>query len=264
MEIVMSIRKFFACARVAALAFLLWGPGAVAVSAQEPEASVPEEIPAEAPTESAASIGGVEDVQAPATDPATPSMDELLNRVEAHYDGPGFTARFTQASTIQAMDITDIAEGKVFVKRPGMMKWEYETPEPQIIVTDGDLLWVYRPEENQVMTGAAPAYFGGGKGASFLSDFRVIRDQFEVSMADEAEPDHYRLRLIPKEDRLDITEVFLSIGKEEPVIDRIVTYNSYGDKTAIALGHYQFNQKIDDSVFRFQIPEGADIVQLAE
>jgi outer membrane lipoprotein carrier protein len=162
------------------------------------------------------------------------------------------------------MDITDTAEGKVFVKRPGMMKWEYENPEPQIIVTDGDLLWVYRPADNQVMTGSAPSYFGGGKGASFLSDFRVIRDQFEVSLAEEAEPGHYRLKLIPKEDRLDITELFLSVGKDDPVIDRIVSYNSYGDKTAIALGHYQFNQKIDESVFRFQIPEGADIVQLAE
>lgn len=257
----MILRKIYMGARVAALAFFLFGGLAAPAAAQESGDSPATETAAEAETvetqkgETSHSTDGETDA---------PSVDELLNRIEERYDGAGFTARFNQASTIQAMDITDTAEGKVFVKRPGMMKWEYEIPEPQIIVTDGDLLWVYRPADNQVMTGSAPAYFGGGKGASFLSDFRVIRDQFDVSLADEAEPGHYRLKLIPKEDRLDITELFLSVGKDDPVIDRIVSYNSYGDKTAIALGHYQFNQKIDDSVFRFQIPEGADIVQLAE
>jgi outer membrane lipoprotein carrier protein len=258
----MSLRNLFAGARVAALAFFLLGAMSTPLPAQAPGDSPAGDAPAE---EMAAPEANAPDEAASGeAETASPSVEELLNRIEERYDGPGFTARFTQASTIQAMDITDVAEGKVFVKRPGMMKWEYETPEPQIIVTDGELLWVYRPADNQVMTGSAPAYFGGGKGASFLSDFRMIRDQFDVSMADEAEPGHYRLKLIPKEDRLDITEVFLSVGKDDPVIDRIVTYNSYGDKTAIALGHYQFNQKIDDSVFRFQIPEGADIVQLAE
>lgn len=253
----MNIRNRFAGARVAALAFFVLAWAAGAVPAREPDVSAPRENAAPA----AESVSSVED---DATEAAVPSVEELLDRVEARYDGPGFTARFVQASTIEAMDITDRADGKVFVKRPGMMRWEYQTPEPQIIVTDGDMLWVYRPEDNQVMTGAAPAYFGGGGGASFLSDFRVIRDRFEVSVAEEAEPDRFRLRLVPREDRLDISEVFLSIGKDEPIVDRIVTYNSYGDRTDIALDHYQFNQKIDDSVFRFRIPEGADIVQLAE
>lgn len=253
----MILRKIYGGARVAALAFFLFGVPAAPATAQESA-----DTPATEAETAAVQEG---DEPAPGEgENGAPSVDELLNRIEERYDGPGFTARFNQASTIQAMDITDTAEGKVFVKRPGMMKWEYENPEPQIIVTDGDLLWVYRPADNQVMTGSTPAYFGGGKGASFLSDFRVIRDQFDVSLADEAEPGHHRLKLIPKEDRLDITELFLSVGKDDPVIDRIVSYNSYGDKTAIALGHYQFNQKIDDSVFRFQIPEGADIVQLAD
>ncbi len=257
----MILRKIYMGARVAALAFFLFGGLADLAPAQESTDPPATEAGTEAQT---ADAQGEEAADSADGETDAPSVDDLLDRIEERYDGPGFTARFNQASTIQAMDITDTAEGKVFVKRPGMMKWEYENPEPQIIVTDGDLLWVYRPADNQVMTGSAPAYFGGGKGASFLSDFRVIRDQFEVSLAEEAEPGHHRLKLIPKEDRLDIAELFLSVGKDDPVIDRIVSYNSYGDKTAIALGHYQFNQKIDDSVFRFQIPEGADIVQLAE
>ncbi|QTA81829.1 Outer membrane lipoprotein carrier protein domain-conaining protein, LolA-like [Desulfonema limicola] len=86
------------------------------------------------------------------------SIDEILLNIEKRYDTSGFTALFTQTSVIKAMDIVDTAQGRVFIRRPGMMRWEYETPEKQIILTNGDGLWVFRPDDNQVMTGSAPAY----------------------------------------------------------------------------------------------------------
>ncbi len=200
----------------------------------------------------------------PVADTRTPTVDEILSGVEKRYSGSGFTARFVQQSTIKAMDITDKAEGKLFIKRPGMMRWEYETPEKQIILTDGDSLWIFRPDDNQVMTGSAPAYFGNGKGASFLSDVRVIRKQFDVNIEKTVDPEVYRLKMIPKEKKLDITAVHLAIRKDTFEVNWIATYNSYEDETLILLTNVQFNQNIDDAVFRFQIPEGADIVQLEQ
>ena len=194
----------------------------------------------------------------------TMSLDGIIAGVEKRYGGPGFTARFTQTSTIKAMDITDTAEGKVFIKRPGMMRWEYEIPERQIILTDGDILWIFRTEDNQVMTGKAPAYFGDGKGASFLSNIRVIRDKFIVSLEKDDNPAYYRLKLIPKEKKLDIAYVYLSISKSNFNVEQIITYNSYEDETLIQMSRFQFNQNLDDDIFSFKIPEGADVLQLED
>lgn len=195
--------------------------------------------------------------------PAKPlSVDEILSKIENRYDTSGFTAVFSQTSVIKAMDITDTAQGKVFIKRPKMMRWEYETPEKQIILTNGDGLWVFRPDDNQVMAGSAPVYFGDGKGASFLSDIRLIRRKYNLSLEKSKEPENYKLKLIPMEKNLDISRILLWVSKENFNVIRIATYNSYDDETLINMSDLHFNRNIDDSVFSIKIPDDADVVSL--
>ncbi|MEJ2100325.1 MAG: outer membrane lipoprotein carrier protein LolA [Desulfobacterales bacterium] len=110
------------------------------------------------------------------------SVDQILDRIEKKYTNSEFSADFIQRSYLKAMDIIDQASGKVYIKYPGKMRWEYEKPDRQIFITDGEKLWVYRPDDNQVQVGKAPSFFRGGKGASFLSDITLIRQKFEPLM----------------------------------------------------------------------------------
>jgi outer membrane lipoprotein carrier protein len=192
------------------------------------------------------------------------TLEQILDRVEKHYAGKSFQAEFIQESTIKAMDIVDFASGKIFVRYPGMMRWEYEKPEIQIIITDGHKLWIYRPSDNQVLTGSAPAFFSDGKGASFLSDIKLIRQKFKISLENSKEGFFYELKLQPLEKRLDVTDIRLSVTKNTFTVIRIITYNSYGDENRIEFANHQFDVKLDDSLFSFKIPPGADVVQLDE
>ncbi len=190
------------------------------------------------------------------------SLDAIVERVEKRYAGPGFSARFDQKSTLKAMDITDTASGKVFIKRPRLMRWEYEVPEKQIILTDGDELWVYRPEDNQVLTGKTPEYFGDGKGASFLSDIGLVRKTFNVALQRDNAGYHV-LKLLPKQKKYDINYVLLYISKRTYDIAKIITYNTYGDENLIEMSNFQFREP-DGSVFNFRIPKGTDILKIGE
>ncbi len=192
------------------------------------------------------------------------ALDDIIERVENRYNVSSFSARFAQASTLKAMEITDTASGLIFVKRPGMMRWVYENPERQIIITDGNILWIYRPEENQVMVGKAPAFFGNGKGAGFLSDIKLIRKKFSIFLEKKESDDYHVLKLLPKEQSIDLSVIYLSISKKTFDIVQIVTHNSYGDETRIELSNIQFKQHLDDSIFSFKIPEGVDILQIDE
>ena len=96
---------------------------------------------------------------------ADETIEKIIGGVESRYNIPGFSADFEQKSILKAMDVTDMASGKLMVCQPGKMRWEYVTPDPQTIITDGKDLWIFRPDENQVMVGKAPALFGEGKGA---------------------------------------------------------------------------------------------------
>jgi outer membrane lipoprotein carrier protein len=146
-----------------------------------------------------------------------------------------------------------------------MMKWEYEKPEKQSIITDGNRLWIYRPLDNQVAVGQFPSLFGGGRGAGFLSDISILRKNFTIS-EEQGTKDSYILKLIPGRENRELSKalskVILHVSKKDYTVIKIVTYNMYGDETKIELHNIDFTINPDKSVFAFPIPENTDIIQL--
>ncbi|MDD2604683.1 MAG: outer membrane lipoprotein carrier protein LolA [Desulfobacterales bacterium] len=191
-----------------------------------------------------------------------PGVEAILAGLEARYGAAGLEARFAQVSTLQAMDITDTAEGQLWIRRPGQMRWVYTAPEPQTIVTDGEKLWIYRPLDRQVMIGAAPSFFGDGKGAGFLADIGQLRRQFDVSLNPESSETVHRLTLVPRHPQPDLMRVELEITAADDTIEAVTTFNAYGDQTRIVLNDVIFHDHLDDALFRFEIPQGVEIVQM--
>jgi outer membrane lipoprotein carrier protein len=192
----------------------------------------------------------------------SPSLDQILSGMEKRYANSKFSARFLQESTIKAMEITDFASGKVYVRHPGQMRWEYEKPDRQVIITDGFKLWIYRPEDNQVMTGNAPEFFRDGRGASFLSDIKILRNKFDITLLNSEKNLFHELKLIPLEKNMDVADIRLSVSKKSFAVARVVTYNFYGDETRIELLNSKFNVEMSDDLFSFEIPEGVDVLQI--
>lgn len=189
-------------------------------------------------------------------------IQKILGGIEKRYAGKGFHAKFFQESMLKAMMISDTAEGRLIVKRPGKMRWEYLIPDEQTIITDGKSMWIYRPADKQVMVGKAPEFFSGGKGAGFLSDIQQIRKSFDVQLQTSKSPDHFRLRLLPKTPTAELADVILSVNRSDYLVQQVLTYNSYGDETRIEFSDYRFNQNPKDSLFTFIIPDGIDVVQI--
>ncbi len=193
-----------------------------------------------------------------------PALDRILEGMEKKYANSSFSATFLQESTLKAMEITDFASGKVYVRHPGKMRWEYEKPDKQIIITDGYELWIYRPEDNQVMTGAAPEFFRDGKGASFLSDIKLIRQKFDIELLEEEKSLFHELKLIPREKNMDVASIRLSVSMSRFTVMRVITYNFYGDETRIELLNSKFGVDLDEDLFSFKIPEGIDVLKIDE
>ena len=110
----------------------------------------------------------------------TPETQEILSRMEKKYAGRDFSADFHQISTLTALEITETASGKVYFSHPGKMRWEYLVPTRNKIISDGNTLWIYRPDENQVVKGNAQAFFATGAGGAFLSNISLVREQYSA------------------------------------------------------------------------------------
>lgn len=191
-----------------------------------------------------------------------PDLEEIISGIEQRYAGKGFSATFFQESMLKAMQISDTAEGRLTVKRPGKMRWEYTIPDEQIIITNGGDIWIYRPIDRQVMVGRAPEFFGQGKGAGFLADIRQVRNNFTIKMAPAVSPEYHRLELRPLNPTAELVDIFLSVAKVTFQVDQVITHNAYGDETRIVLGNYRFNLDPDEGLFNFDIPRGIDVIEL--
>lgn len=193
--------------------------------------------------------------------PKDASLSEILDGIENKYHHAAFATDFNQSSTLKAMQITDTASGHAVFKYPGMMKWEYDTPEKQSIITDGKRLWIYRPDDNQVTIGAFPSLFGEGRGAGFLSNIGDLRKQFQISKITGDAASH-ALKLIPKNRNPELSVIILKVSRSDFAVQEIVTRNVYEDETRIILKNQDFSVHPESAAFRFVIPDNADIVEL--
>jgi outer membrane lipoprotein carrier protein len=72
----------------------------------------------------------------------------------------------------------------------------------------------------------------------------------------------YVLKLVPMDKSYDLTSVLLVVSSDTFDIVEVVTYNSYEDETRIELSNIQIEQNLDDSQFKFAIPQGVEVVRM--
>ncbi len=188
------------------------------------------------------------------------AQEAVLSAIEKKYAGKSFEASFYQISKLEALDITEKASGKASFSHPGKMKWEYLEPEQHEIITNGKSLWIYRPEENQVMQGEASSFFKAGAGGAFLSDIALVRKNYIITIKDITE-EYTELDLAAKNETPDISLIVIRVSKKTSDITRIVTRNVYGDTTLFEFTDIRFTS-IDPSRFEFTVPKGANVVDL--
>ncbi len=187
-------------------------------------------------------------------------VGKLLAGIESKYANKGFSADFSQASRLTALDMTETAKGKAWFSHPGKMKWVYEGEDHHEIITNGQHLWIYRPEENQVMIGNAEAFFKSGSGGAFLSDIRQIRSDFTIEPG-KSEANSEELILTPKKESPDLVKVYITVALPEYEIPMVVTENAYGDTTRFVFTNIRFNTP-DTQLFEFTIPQGTEIIKM--
>jgi outer membrane lipoprotein carrier protein len=195
---------------------------------------------------------------APGAANQAPDLETVLTGIEHRYSGQDFMADFYQTSRLAAIDISETAKGRAFFSHPGRMRWEYQEPERQEIVTNGKTLWIYRTEENQVVKGDAAAFFKTGGGGAFLADITLVRADYTITL-DRVDTDFVTLVLVPKHQNPEITTIGIRVSRTRFDVDRVETTNTYGDTTVLEFKNITFH-KLDKALFEFTIPEGTDLL----
>ena len=210
----------------------------------------------------AALVGGLV-LAAPAA--AAPTLDEAVNALEqAQGRVTDLKAPFRQAALNKALNQTVEARGTLYLKKPGRLRWEYQTPTPQEIVSDGTRLWIYTPELKQVNVSAAPAVLVGPAG-SFLQGLGQVREHFEPRFLNPAQPTDADglvvLDLVPKRPQPLMTRLIVSVDPRSWLVRQAVIHDELGNTVTVRFGDTVVNSGLSDSLFVFVPPPGVAVVQ---
>ncbi|MDE2235199.1 MAG: outer membrane lipoprotein chaperone LolA [Gammaproteobacteria bacterium] len=165
-------------------------------------------------------------------------------------------ADFSQVVLDANLQTLKKSAGTLAIKRPDRFRWDYATPNKEIIVADGKRLWIYDVELQQVtvkrLTGTLAA-----SPAVLLSGSNDVGKSFVVKDLGESQGLQW-VMLIPKVKDTDFDSVRMGFkGQNVSVME---LKDALGNLTRITFSHLIVNPSIPDSEFRFTPPAGADVI----
>jgi outer membrane lipoprotein carrier protein len=196
---------------------------------------------------------------------AAPSLEEAVAALEqAQRRVTDLKAPFRQSSYNKTLNQTVEARGTLYLKKPGRLRWEYQTPTPQEIVSDGSKLWIYTPELKQVNVTAAPQALAGPAG-SFLQGLGQVREHFQPRFLNPAQPTDPEglvvLDLTPKRPQPLLARLIVSVDPKSWLVRQAVVHDELGNTVTVRFGETVVNTGLSDSLFVFVPPPGVAVVQ---
>lgn len=171
-------------------------------------------------------------------------------------DTTAASANFTQVVYDRGMRKLQETSGSMQFQRPGRIRWSYEKPYEQLIVGDGERLWIYDKDLNQV-TVKAMAQALGGSPAALLAGSNDIEKDFRLTSAGSQNGLEW-IEAVPRSTDATFQKVRLGFGKAG--LEAMELTDSFGQTTIVRFGDIVRNPALSPGLFRFTPPKGADVI----
>jgi len=189
------------------------------------------------------------------------SADSARARMEVFSkDLKSVSGSFTQQVFDNANHARDRTSGTLALQAPRQFRWDTNAPYKQLIVADGERVWIYDPDLEQVTVrnqGTEEAH----SPLTVLTDLDQLDRQYTTS--EQGEHDGYlwlRLKSKDKEPEFE----YADLGLDERGLKRMVFLDKLGNRTEIVFSDWQRNKKLGPDNFKFTPPKGTDVIGNAE
>jgi outer membrane lipoprotein carrier protein len=190
---------------------------------------------------------------------ANPQLTTLLDRLQKHYQQTNsFSAKFKEVIT-PAGGMKREREGTVYYRKPGRMRWEFNGQDQELIVSDGKLLYNYEPDLNQVIETPLEQAFRSSSVAAFLLGIGNVQRDFDALAPAKAPADGLtHVALKPKN-----SGDMVAIGLDPSTLDlrALRLTDALGDVTELTFSDIKNDEPVNEKLFAFVPPAGADIVK---
>lgn len=166
-------------------------------------------------------------------------------------------ADFTQVVRDKDGATTQASSGKLVFERPGKFRWEYEKPYQQTIVGDGQKLWIYDKDLNQVTVKKLGGALGSSP-AALLAGSNDIEQYYNLD-AKGVKGGLDWLEAYPRDPDNMFSKVRMGFNGNQ--IDSMELYDHLGQVTVIRFSKLERNPQLAQNLFTFSPPKGADVIE---
>lgn len=203
----------------------------------------------------------------PALSPAENfTLDEVVFRIQKTYQGiDNIHANFRQKSISALPRHQQIFSGKLFIKKPNLVRMDIVCPQKQRIIINNKEVWVYIPDENQAIASAVPPELRTI--FSFLMG-KEIDERYQISFARPALKENegnYLLRVEEKADpKVKFDNIILEVRKKDFYIIQASLFDFSEGGVQLELNKIRVNKKLDNNFFTFVPPKGTEVQRVGD
>ena len=188
---------------------------------------------------------------------ATADLEQLRGYLRAIGD---LRAEFQQVVIGPEQEIVEQASGSVVLSKPGRFRWDYREPYERVIVADGERVWLYEADLEQVTIRRMSTGLGDTPAALLTGDEEAL-EQFELIRSWSADGLQW-LQLAPISPEADFSSVDLGFANGE--LQQIEFVDRLGQRTRLTLSMIDRSPQLADNEFHFEIPPGVDVIGIDE
>ncbi len=193
-----------------------------------------------------------------------PDLDQVISKVQETYEGiQDLSARFQQVSVIKGSPGKEESSGVVLLKKPGMMRWEYKSPESRLIVCDGKTLYIYSPADHQVIIQEASQAFTS-TAFNLLGGMGKLREDFSIrwgKSAAKGSDGGLLLEMKPVQSQAQVAQILLEVNPQTFLVERIVLQDMLSNTTTLSVKKVKINTGLAESLFTFLPPPGTEVIK---
>lgn len=167
-----------------------------------------------------------------------------------------FQAMFTQTVVDSEGNIMEQADGEFLLSRPGKFRWDYVTPYPQQIVADGQRIWFYDEDLEQITVKSQDETLADTP-AGLLSGKSMPEDAYNI-MAVDKDDDLQWVELTPKDAESNFQRV--QLGFDETGLQQMLMTDAFDQQTNLQFTEVKINPSLAADRFNFIPPAGVDVV----
>jgi outer membrane lipoprotein carrier protein len=198
---------------------------------------------------------------------AEPTAAELAQALQRKYDAiKDFSADFVHTYQGGVLKKQLSERGRLLIKKPGKMRWDYTAPDRKQFVSDGVKLYSYLPQDKQVIVSSVPSGDRATTPALFLTGKGSLSRDFTPSTV--APPsgmpaDSRALKLVPRSRQPDYDWLVLVVDPATLSLRGLVTSDAQGGTSSFSFTNLKENPGLSDKEFTFKMPRGVDVVSNA-